>query len=229
MKHAAALAFLLAFQDAPPRPDPFGVKVSDAVRARIAALVAQSSGSKVKLEEAVEQAGKFDAAIVDEVAKKLAVSPDEVRDAWKKREKKARKPTYGDGSWIVLGGQDGGLDSDKKGTPVAGKDFVDSLIDRSPTILTRRKPQAPPEPVALGKAIKTKAEWWATATPAERAGFVEAEFARKSVLVDKKEETKKCATCNEKGTLNTNRGGIGLVVLCGRCHGAKLDLIVVYE
>lgn len=229
---SAALALLLsAAQEAapkPPAPDPFVQKVSDEVRARLAALVSKASGSKVKFDDALAQAAKFDDAIVEEVSKKLSAKPDEVREAWKKRERKPKKTGYGDGSWIVQGGQDGGLDTPKKGIPT-GQDFIDSLLNQSPTILSKRKPPEPATPVPLGKALKTKDEWWATSTPAERSAYVETEFARKSALVEKKEETKKCPTCAGKGTLMVSRGGIGLVIVCGRCHGTKEDLLVVYE
>lgn len=225
-----ALALLLACAQDPPAKDPpldpAIQKVCDMVRARCAALVSQASGSKVKFDEAIAQAAKLEEAIVEESAKKLGMTADEVREAWRKRDRKPRKITYGDGSWIPSGGQDGGLDSSLKGTPVA--DSTD-LVGGGPSILTRRKPPPPPEPVPLGKPLKTKEEWWATATSGERAAFVEAEFARKSAMVEKKEESKKCATCNAKGTLAVKRGGVGLTILCGRCHGTKEDLIVVYE
>lgn len=227
---AAALTLLLAsLQDPPPKEpplDPAVQKVCDMVRARTTALVSQLAGPKVKFEDAVAQAAKLEEAIVDETAKKLSLTPDEVRDAWKKRDRKPRKLTYGDGSWIPSGGQDGGLDSQVKGTPVA--DSTD-LVGGGPTILTRRKPPPPGEPVPLGKPLKTREEWWATATTGERAAFVEGEYVRKATIVERKEESKKCATCNGKGTLNVKRGGIGLTILCGRCHGTKEDLIVVYE
>lgn len=222
------LALAQGGQDAPkpPPPDPFVQKVTDLVRARVAALVSQASGSKVKFEEAVAKAAGIEETMLAESAEKLGLTIDEVREAWKKRERKPRKLSYGDGSWIVLGGQDGGLDSDVKGTPVP--DSTD-LVGGGPSILTRRKPPPPPEPVPLGKPLKTKAEWWATATTGERAAFVEGEWARKSPLVEKKEETKKCSTCNAKGTLNLRRGGIGLTAVCSRCHGSKEDVLVVYE
>jgi len=223
------LVLLALTQDAPPpspAPDPFVVKVSDIVRARIAAHVSKATGPKVKFEEATGLAAKLEETVVAESAEKLGITPDEVRDAWKKRERKSRKLTYGDGSWIVLGGQDGGLDSDVKGTPVA--DSTD-LVGGGPSILTRRKKPPPAEPVPLGKALKTKEEWWATATTGERAAFVESEFARKSSLVEKKEESKKCPTCNAKGVLNLKRGGIGLTAVCSRCHGVKEDVLVAYE
>lgn len=230
MSVAVALTLLLAaLQDPPakePPPDPFVVKVGDMVRARCAAQVALASGPKVKLEEATARAAKLEEAVLAEAAEKLGLTIDEVRDAWKKRERKPHKVTYGDGSWVIQGGQDGGLDSDVKGTPIA--DSTD-LVGGGPSILTRRKKPPPPEPVPMGKALKTKEEWWAASTPGERAGYVEAEFVRKSALFEKKEEAKKCASCSGKGSLNVKRGGLGLTVVCARCHGSKDDLVVVYE
>ena len=230
MKTLAAAALLLAsLQDPPakePPLDPAVQKVCDMVRARTTALVSSLTGNKVKFEEAVAQAPKLEETILEESAKKLGMTVDEVRETWKKRDRKPRKITYGDGSWIPNGGQDGGLDSQVKGTPVP--DSTD-LVGGGPSILTRRKPPPPSEPVPMGKPLKTKEEWWATATTGERAAFVEAEFVRKATTVEKKEETKKCATCNGKGTLNVKRGGLGLTILCGRCHGTKEDLVLVYE
>ncbi len=228
----ATLALLLApLQDPPkeepkaPPPDPYVVKVTDLVRARLAANVSLLTGSKVKFEEAAAKAAKLEETIVSESAEKLGITADEVRDAWKKRERKPRKLTYGDGSWIVLGGQDGGLDSDVKGRPAD----TGELIPSGPSILTRRKLPPPPEPVPLGKPIKTKEEWWVSATGAERTAFVEGEFVRKSSMVDRKEDSKKCATCNAKGMLQVNRGGIGLATVCSRCHGTKEDVLLAYE
>jgi hypothetical protein len=218
------LALLL--QDPAPKPDPFVEKVAETVRARIAALAAQAAGPKSKLDEATTRAASLDDAILEETAKKLGITPAEVRDAWKKRERKPRKVGYGDGSWIPMGGQDGGLDSSVKGTPTSN----DTLIPPGPSILTKRKPPPAPEPVPLGKPLKTKDEWWTTASSAERTAYVEAEWARKSGLTEKKEEsTRKCPTCSGKGSVNVNRGGIGLTVVCARCHGVKEDLTVQYE
>jgi len=222
---------LVPLQDSPPEeprtppPDPFIVKVTDLVRARLAARVSQAIGPKSKFEEAVAAAAAMEETIVAESAEKLGLSTDEVRDAWKKRERKPRKLAYGDGSWIVLGGQDGGLDSDVKARPAESGE----LIPSGPSILTRRKPPPPAEPVPMGKPLRTRDEWWATATSAERAAFVEGEFARKSPMVEKKEDSKKCATCNGKGVLAVRRGGLGLAVVCSRCHGAKDDVLLSWE
>ena len=230
---SSLLVLILASLQEPPKeepkappPDPFVQKVTDMVRARCSALVSAATGQKVKFEEALARAAKMEETILQESAEKLEISPDEVRDAWKKRERKPRKLSYGDGSWVVQGGQDGGLDSDVKGKPI--QESTD-LVGGGPSILTHRKPPPPAEPVPLGRALKTKDQWWATASGAERAAFVECEFARKSSIIDKKEDSKKCPTCNGKGSLNVNRGGVGLTVVCPRCHGTKEDVLVAYE
>jgi len=222
---------LIPLQDPPPEgpgtppPDPFVVKVTDLVRARLAARVSQASGPKAKFEEAVAAAETMEETIVAESSEKLGLTTDEVREAWKKRERKPRKLAYGDGSWIVLGGQDGGLDSDVKARPAESGE----LIPSGPSILTRRKPPPPAEPVPMGKPLRTRDEWWASATSAERAAFVEGEFVRKSSMVEKKEDSKKCSTCGGKGSLAVKRGGLGLAVVCSRCHGAKGDVLLSYE
>jgi hypothetical protein len=204
-------------------------KIVDAYRAKITALVQQTASPKIKIDEALAAAAKFDERAVEELSTKLKKTPDEIKAAWAKREKKPKKVAAGDGSWIFLGGQDGGLDSAVKGTPVQERDIADDLIDRNPSILTKRKPKPPPEPVPLGKPLKSKDDWWATSSVDERRALVEAEWARKSTSVERTEETKDCPTCKGKGGLNVNRGGIGLVATCARCHGAKSDLTVVHE
>jgi hypothetical protein len=230
---AALVLILAAAQDPPPKetpkeppPDPFVVKVTDMVRSRMSALVSLSAGPKVKFEEATAQAAKLETSVLEQSAEKLGLTVDEIRATWAKRGRKSHKVTYGDGSWIALGGQDGGLDSNVKGTPIP--DSTD-LVGGGPSILTRRKPPPPAEPVPLGKALKTKEEWWVTSSPGERTAYVEAEFVRNSTLFEKKEEAKKCSTCSGKGTLNVKRGGIGLITICHRCHGAKEDLVIVCE
>jgi hypothetical protein len=203
--------------------------VEDAYRQRAAALIAQYAGPKSRIDESAALALKLDETLAEELAAKFKSTPDAIRDAWKKRERKPKKVVVGDGSWALLDGQNGGLDSQVKGTPKVERDIADDLIDRNPSVLTKRKKPAPPEPVPLGKPIKTRDEWWATATADERRAFLEATWARTSKAVEMKEETKDCATCRGKGTVNVNRGGIGLTIVCARCHGAKSDLIVTYE
>lgn len=203
--------------------------VAEAYRARVAALIAQHAGPRSKIDDSAALALKLDETVVEELAAKFKSTPDAVRDAWKKRDRKSKKVQAGDGSWLLLDGQNGGLDSQVKGTPKVERDIADDLIDRNPSVLTKRKKPEPPQPVPLGKPIKTRDEWWATASADERRAFLEATWARASKAVEMKEETKDCATCRGKGALNVNRGGVGLSVVCARCHGAKLDVILTYE
>lgn len=203
--------------------------VAEAYRARASALIVQLASPKAKIEESAAAALKLDETVVEELAAKFKSTPDAVREAWSKREKKPKKVQVGDGSWLLLDGQNGGLDSAATGTPKVERDIADDLIDRNPSVLTKRKKPEPPQSVPLGKAIKTKDEWWASATTDERRACIEATWARKSKAVQMTEESKDCATCRGKGTVNVNRGGIGLTVICARCHGAKSDLVVTYE
>jgi hypothetical protein len=222
---APLLGALQSADPKPPAPDPFVLKVCDSISSRATSLIAKAAAPKTTLEDALLQAAKIDEAMFEEVAEKLSVSPDQVREAWKKRERKSRKASFGSGSWVVLGGQDGGLDSSAKGIPPP----EENLLPPGPSILTRRKPPPPAEPVPLGKPLKTKEEWWTSAPSSQRIAHLEAEYARKSTLVDKKEETKKCTSCNGKGTSHVSRLGNSVVIVCGRCHGAKEDLIIVFE
>lgn len=212
------IALLLAQTDA-----------ADAYRQRAAALIAQHAAPKSKLEEATAAAARLDEKVVEDLAAKLKSTPDAVREAWKAREKKAKKVAVGDGSWMLLDGQNGGLDSQEKGTPKVERDVAQDLIDRNPSVLTKRKKPEPPEPIPLGKPIKTRDEWWASATTDERRAFLEAAWVRGSKAVEMKEETKDCSGCRGKGTVHVNRGGIGLTVVCARCHGAKSDLVLTWE
>src|SRR5688572_22318866 len=98
--------------------------VADAYRQRTAALIAQYAGPKSKIDEAAALALKLDETVVEELAAKLKSTPDAVRDAWKKRERKSKKIQVGDGSWLLLDGQNGGLDSDVKGTPKVERDIA---------------------------------------------------------------------------------------------------------
>src|SRR5688572_4889893 len=85
--------------------------VVDAYRSRAAALIAQAAGPRSKIAEAVAGAAKLDEKVVEDLATKFKSTPDAVREAWKARERKSKKVVVGDGSWLLLDGQNGGLDS----------------------------------------------------------------------------------------------------------------------
>ena len=102
--------------------------VAEAYRQKTAALIAQYASPKSKIHEAAALALKLDETVVEELAAKFKSTPDAVRDAWKKRERKPKKVQVGDGSWLLLDGQNGGLDSDVKGTPRVERDIADDLM-----------------------------------------------------------------------------------------------------
>src|SRR5579862_1349251 len=87
-------------------------------RERRTALFSQySSSTKYKIADALQHANKIDEEVVADLAKRMKSTPEEIQTAWGKREMKPKTVSYGDGSWIVKGGQDGGLDTDAKTEP----------------------------------------------------------------------------------------------------------------
>ncbi|MBI3856795.1 MAG: hypothetical protein HY293_13995 [Planctomycetes bacterium] len=91
--------------------------VPQAYKDRRASLFSQYGSTKYKIAEALAHANKIDEEVVAELAKRMKATPEEITAAWAKRELKPRSVGYGDGSWIVKGGQDGGLDTDAKTQP----------------------------------------------------------------------------------------------------------------
>jgi len=71
-------------------------------------LFGQYGSTKLKIAEAIAQSAKIDEQVVAELAKRMKATPEEINAAWAKREMKPKTVSYGDGSWIVKGGQDGG-------------------------------------------------------------------------------------------------------------------------
>jgi hypothetical protein len=219
--------------------------VPQAYKERRSALFSQYGSAKYKIAEALSQANKIDEAVVAELAKRMKATPEEINAAWGKRELKPRTVSYGDGSWIVKGGQDGGLDTDAKTQPNnnnggnrnnggngngnnGGFGFGGNRNNggnNGGKGGNNQKNQ--PEP--LGKKLETKDEWWSTASSSDRRNFVEAEYGKNSSAVKKEVKTKKCGVCNGEGIRKETRSGIQCDCKCTRCHGAKEDDIVIYQ
>ncbi len=202
--------------------------VPEAYKGRRQALVSLYASSKyTKIGEAISMANKIDEAVVADLAKKFKSSPEEIQTAWGKRELKQRTVTYGDGSWIVKGGQDGGLDTDAKTNPkqqpqrTGGNGFGVGGNNN-------RNQPAQAKPQDLGRKLETKDEWWASASSSDRKAFVEAEYAKNSQAVKKEIKTKKCSVCNGEGIRKESRSGVACDVKCARCHGSKEDEIIIY-
>jgi tetratricopeptide (TPR) repeat protein len=202
-------------------------KVPELYRSRRSTLIAQYAGAKFKVAEARGQVGAIDEAVGAELSRKLKCASDEIAQAWAKREQKTRTVSYGSGSWIVLGGQPGGLDTNEqyqKGKKNNnGNDPVDDIIYR---FGGRNRPE--PKAVDLGRKLQTEEEWWSSASPTDRRNWLESEYARTSNAVTKTEQAKKCGVCKGEGMLKTVRSGVAVEVKCPRCHGAKDDLSVQY-
>ncbi|HLF92805.1 MAG TPA: hypothetical protein VJB14_05045 [Planctomycetota bacterium] len=211
------------------KADILAQKVPELYKLKRQSLYGQYASTKFKISEARTLAGKIDEEVTKELAKMLKSTPDEIKVAWEKRDSsKIRTATYGEGSWIVKGGQDGGLDTDQKYTPPVPQQQNNLMNQFNQQGRNNRQPQ-PPKPVDLGKKLETSAEWWANSSQTDRKNFIEAEYAHTSGAVKKEEKTKKCTQCSGEGMLKATRGpGVPCEVKCPRCHGAKDDGIVIY-
>lgn len=189
-----------------------------------------ATASKYKIAEALQHANKIDDEVVAELAKRMKSTPEEIQAAWGKRELKPKTVGYGDGSWIVKGGQDGGLDTDAKTNPAQpnGNNRNNGGFGfQGGNNRNRNQPNNQPQP--LGRKLETKDEWWSTASTSDRRNFVEAEYAKNSPAVKKEVKTKKCTVCNGEGIRKETRQGVACECKCLRCHGAKDDDIIVYQ
>jgi hypothetical protein len=200
--------------------------VPDAYKGKRLSLFTLYSSSKYKVAEAITLANKIDDVVVADLAKKFKSSPEEIQAAWAKRELKQRTVSYGDGTWIVKGGQDGGLDTDAKSQPKQPPPGGNNRGGGFGVPGNRNQPQQ--KPAELGKKLETKDEWWQNASMSDRKAFVEAEYAKNSAAVKKEIKTRKCSVCNGEGIRKETRQGVACECKCVRCHGVKEDEIVVY-
>ncbi len=202
--------------------------VPEMYKAKRSGLIGQYASAKYKISEARSHANKIDEEVVKYLSEKNKCTPEEVNAAWAKREQKHRTATFGPGSWIVKGGQDGGLDTDAKYTPPPPKQNQNNNNPFGNRNTNQNRNNQQPKPVDLGKKLETSAEWWAGCSQTDRKNFLEAEYAKNSAAVTKEIKTKKCSVCLGEGVLKSTRMGQALEVKCPRCHGAKDDEIVVY-
>jgi tetratricopeptide (TPR) repeat protein len=210
--------------------------VPNAYRERRSAFIAQAASTKNKIADALALAAKIDESVVAELAKRMKATPEEIKTAWGKRElKTSRTVLEGEGSWIVKGGQDGGLDTDAKTQPQQQKNTNNNA--NNPFGQTggfgrtgRNNPNNPNnQPQPLGKKMETKDQWWAAASTTDRRNLIEAEYAKASDQVKKEVKPKKCSVCNGEGIRKEVRSGVTCDCKCLRCHGAKEDDIVIYQ
>jgi tetratricopeptide (TPR) repeat protein len=186
-------------------------RVPDAYHEKLVEKLLQAARLS-KIGEARTMAGGMDQEIVKELAAEMKSTVDEIRIAWSAREKKIRTGVYGAGSWIILGGRSGGLDTDAKFVPVH-----------------RNTAKPPPPPIPLGVKLDTPEDWWMKASKYDRLDWIEAEFARLTAGIVKTLRERRCARCVGAGEFSTSRMGIDCVVICPRCHGSKVDQSVEYR
>jgi hypothetical protein len=186
-------------------------RVPDAFREKLGERLLQAARLS-KIGEARAMAGRMDEEIVRELAGEMKSTADEIRTAWNGRERKVRTGAYGSGSWIILGGQSGGLDTEAKFQP-----------------LHRNTAKPPPPPIPLGLKLDTPEDWWMKASKYDRLDWIEAEFARTSATFAKVTRERRCSRCVGAGELPVSRRGIDCTAICPRCHGSKIDQSVEYR
>jgi hypothetical protein len=179
---------------------------------------------KFKINEARGAMDKLDEEIAVEVGKKINCTRDEAEKYWGMRDEKRISATMGDGSWIYLNGQDGGMDYSGSGD--ANGDPVDDFVKRFGG--KKGSGQDPKKPPELGRKLQTSEEWWTAASTTTRLKWLQCYYGLNSGLVKKKEEEKDCSTCKGVGTLKATRGAKVVDVVCPRCHTVKKDKSVVF-
>ena len=210
-------------------------EIPDMYRSKRQDLFNTYASPKYKIGEVKALAAKIDEEVLKALSSRLKSTQDEIKAAWEKRELKPRTVSFGEGTWVALGLNDGVLDTDQKGTPKQtqqgqgqGGGFGFGGFGGGGN-RNRNMPQQG-KPVDLGKKLQTSNEWWAEASTSERRAFVEAWYAQNSSMV-KREETrkKKCSFCHGEGLFKGVRQGYEAEWKCGRCHGAKDDDVITYS
>ena len=192
-------------------------------------LLRKYAGRRTDLPTAQGLAEGLDEVIKENLAKKLNIPSDQVKDYWINRERKQRKADYGTGSWIALGGQDGGYDYEGSPESKEDGDAVDDFRRRFGGRNSRGRGKGKPERNP-NKKMQTSEDWWKRASSSKRVNWLEAYYAENSSVAEPiKREEKKCSTCRGQGNLNSTRYGESVSVLCRRCHGVKSDITVTYR
>ncbi len=208
-------------------------------RARRSARLAQYAGPGTRLADARARLAGLDAELRKELAAKLKVDVEDIRRAWAERDEKLQLANYGAGSWIVNGGQDGGVDWTPPPPPPPPPPGTEEYImipvrDAQGRVLYYVKapvtPPRGPAPRARGLPLKTSDEWWRLAPLADRKAWLEAEYARTSAEVERLEELRRdCGPCRGTGKLSIMRDDDPIQPTCPRCHGARQDVSVRFK
>ena len=208
-------------------------------KARRSSLLAQYAGPGSRLADARAKLAGLDAELRKDLAARLKVDADEIRKAWGARDEKPQLANYGAGSWIVSGGQDGGVDWQQPPPPPPPAPGTEEYImipvrDAQGRVLYYvRAPVTPPRgpaPRAKGLPLQTSDDWWRLATLTDRKAWLEAEYARISDQVQRIEELRKdCGPCRGSGKLAIIRDDDQIQPICPRCHGSRQDVSVRFK
>jgi tetratricopeptide (TPR) repeat protein len=211
------------------RAEVLAKKVPNLWRSKRSQLVARAA--QLPFPEARAQVAKFDEEIELDLARRLKAAVSEIQVAWQNREEKSRVASYGSGTWIARGGQNGGLDFTMPPPEPAPPDPNPTMIAIRVGNYILWVPATAPgaKPKELGRPLLRQEEWWAQVGLYDRRSWLEAEYASTSGRVRRLEErTRKCAACNGGGALLTSRFNVTVPVICPRCHGVKEDVAISY-
>ncbi|HVE41731.1 MAG TPA: hypothetical protein VNM14_17700 [Planctomycetota bacterium] len=213
------------------RAEVLTAKVPNLWRFKRAELLARAA--QQTFAEARGRLGRLDEEIENDLATRLKASVTEIQVAWHNREQKPRVASYGSGTWIARGGQNGGLDFQTPPPQDPAQSNQDNVLipirDSSGRVqyYVSAGPSGGPKWKELGQPLLRQEEWWALVGLSDRRSWLEAEYSATSNRVRRLEErTRKCAACNGGGTLLMRRANITIPALCPRCHGVKEDLAV---
>jgi len=207
-------------------------KVPDLWRARRSTFLSRCAA--LPMADSRMRLARLDDEVMEELARRMKATPLEVRLAWEKRPEKNRVASYGSGTWIVRGGQDGGLDFQDPQAPPQNQPpeptvYIPIKDAEGRTILMVPATDSPRPPRQLGLRMQTRDEWWVYSGFEHRKDWLEAEYVSQSPFVKKIEEKPvRCPACLGAGLLRAYRSGKGLDVTCFRCHGVRQDVTFLY-
>lgn len=176
---------------------------------------------KDDIQKAMADALALDEQLVQALGEKLKAQPEEIQQWWSQRDKKMESASYGPGTWIARGGQDGGEDlieivEDDKKTSGQG-DTIDDLFRRfKQGGMGQGQPNGD-----YSEPLESSAEWWTKQSVTVKREWLEAYYAESSPFVTRDTDpavTKTCSRCSGAGSLTLKRKDKKCRVFCPRCH-----------
>jgi hypothetical protein len=199
-----------------------------------------SECARRSLAEAMAQAQALDDQIFAALAARFRVTVEEVQRWWAARPQGRRqRASFGDGTWIVRGGQDGGTDvlevlDDTGGTGMNPFDDLGGRFGFDPNQFPQGRGRSQRRP--FDRNLQTSSEWWESQSSSERREWLDAYHAENSANIRHQEVFERaCRYCRGSGALETTRSQTRLRVACPRCHnmaanhdGRVFDVAIEY-